>query len=51
MLLVFLRGFAVDENVVYISKTKIQILQNIINETLENLGGVSQTKGHERKFK
>ena len=50
MLVVLLGVSAKDNDVVYICKTEIQVFQNLVHETLEGLGGVSQTKGHIGKF-
>jgi hypothetical protein len=49
VLVVLLGGSAKDKDVVYIGKTEIQVFQNLVHET-EGLGGVSEAKGHIRKF-
>ena len=50
VLVVLLGGSAKDKDVVYICKTEFQVFVNLVHETLEGLGGVSQTKGHIGKF-
>jgi hypothetical protein len=49
-LVVFLGGTAEDKDVVYIGETEIQFFEDLIHETLEGLGGVSQAKGLKRDF-
>jgi DNA repair protein RadC len=41
LLVVFLRGTAKDNDVVYIGKAELQAFKDLIHETLERLGGAS----------
>ena len=50
MLVVFLGGTSKDKDVIYIGETEIQVFQDHVHGTVEGLGGVSQAKGHVRKF-
>jgi hypothetical protein len=50
VLVMLLGGSTKDKDVVYICKTEIQVFENLVHETLEHLGGVSQAKGHIGKF-
>ena len=36
----FLEGSAVDEDILHVGKTEIQVFQDVVNEELESLGGV-----------
>jgi len=50
VLVMLLGGSAKDKDVVYICKTENQVFENLVRETLERLGGVSQAEGHIGKF-
>ena len=50
ILVVFFWRTAEDNDIVYIGETENQVFADLIHEKLENLGGVSQAKGHTRKF-
>jgi hypothetical protein len=50
VLVVLLRRTGEDKDIVYIGKTEIQVFKDLVHETLEGLGGVSEAEGHKSKL-